>query len=95
MKPIACKLWPFKIHGKPKFGRPNEASYTYRGKKLFIYVDPSCIGIRWGNPTHKFTYKVMPELVEIALGMREKQYYSTSKIHPYSLLLRANRRQLV
>ncbi|RLI42074.1 hypothetical protein DRO69_10795 [Candidatus Bathyarchaeota archaeon] len=80
MKPIACKLWPFKILDKPRFGGPNEAFYNYGDRRLFIYVDPLCRGIRWGNPTQEFACKTMTELVEIALGRREKQYYSTSKI---------------
>lgn len=82
MKPKACKLWPFKIFSRPKFGRPNEAVYKYRDGNLFVYVEPACIGIRWGNPTQEFTYRTMPEFIEVALGLREKQYYSTAKI-PY------------
>lgn len=82
MKPKACKLWPFKILSRPKFGRPNEAICKYRDKNFFAYVDPSCIGIRWGEPTPEFTYRTLTELVEIATGLREKQYYSMSRI-PY------------
>jgi len=77
-KPIACKLWPFKILDKSKFGSPNEALYNYGDQELFVYVDPWCKGIQWGNPTQEFTRKTLAELVEIALGMRRKQYYSTS-----------------
>jgi len=95
MKPRACKIWPFKIHDKPKFGRPNEASYTYIGRKLFIYVDSSCLGTRWGNPTQEFTYKTLPELVEIALGIREKQYYSTSRIPYHPVYLRVRGRKII
>src|SRR3990170_1519988 len=50
MKPTACKLWPFKVLDKPNFGRPDEASYTYKGREFFIYADPFCTGIRWGEP---------------------------------------------
>lgn len=82
MKPKACKLWPFKILSGPEFGRPNEAGYKYKDRNLFVYVDPACIGIRWGKPTQEFTYKTLTELIEIALGLREKQYYSTSRM-PY------------
>ena len=82
MKPKACKLWPFKILSRPKFGRPNEAICKYRDKNFFVYVDPSCIGIRWGKPRSEFTYRTLTELVEIATGLREKQYYSMSRI-PY------------
>jgi hypothetical protein len=80
MKPVACKLWPFKILDRSRFGSPNEALYNYGDRRLFVYVDPWCRGIRWGNPTQGFMGKTMTELVEIALGMREKQYYSTSKM---------------
>jgi Fe-S-cluster containining protein len=80
MKPKACKLWPFKILSRPEFGRPNEASYKYKDRNFFVYVDPACTGIWWGKPTQEFAYRTMPELIEIALGLREKQYYSTSKI---------------
>jgi Fe-S-cluster containining protein len=77
-KPIACKLWPFKILDRSRFGSPNEALYNYGDQRLFVYVDPWCKGIQWGNPTQEFTRKTLAELVEIALGMRRKQYYSTS-----------------
>jgi Fe-S-cluster containining protein len=80
MKPRACKLWPFKIFSRPKFGRSNEAIYKHQDKDLFVYADPACIGIRWGKPMQEFTYRILPEFVEIALGLQEKQYYSTSKI---------------
>lgn len=95
MKPLACKLWPFKIHNNPKFGRPNEASYDYKDKKLFIYVDPSCIGMQWGNPSKEFLSKTMTELVEIALGLREKQFYSTSRIPYHPFYLKPRGRKLI
>jgi len=95
MKPKACKIWPFKVQEKPKFGRPNEASYTYGEKKLFIYVDPSCVGIKWGTPTQEFEYKTIPELIEIALGLRVKQYYSTSRIPYHPVYLKARGRKII
>jgi len=79
MKPMACKLWPFKVSDKPKYGRPNEAVYRYGdGRKLYIYVDPSCIGLHWGTPTQDFLNTTMTEFVDLALGLKEKQFYSTS-----------------
>jgi len=95
MKPKACKLWPFKIQSIPKFGRPDEAIYRYRNKKFFIYVDPSCIGIRWGEPTQEFTYRTLTELVEVAMGLREKQYYSTSRISYRPQYFRVRGRKIV
>jgi len=82
MKPKACKLWPFKILSRPEFGSPNEATYKCMDRNLFVYIDPACIGTRWGKPTQEFTHRTLPEFIEIAVGLREKQYYSTSRI-PY------------
>jgi len=78
MKPLACKLWPFKIMDKPKYGDARKALFNHNGRRLFVYVDPSCPEIRWGKPTVKMMYKVIPEFIEIALGLKEKQLYSTS-----------------
>jgi len=78
MKPLACKIWPFKIVDKPKYGSAREALFEYKGRRLFVYVDPFCPEIRWGKPTPEMTYYVVPEFIEIALGLREKQVYSTS-----------------
>jgi len=79
-KPRACKIWPFKILSRPKYGRPKEAAYTYRGQVFYVYVVPSCSGIRWGTPTEEFAKAVVPEFIDIALGVREKQYYSTARL---------------
>jgi len=79
MKPIACKLWPFKVSDKPKYGRPNEAVFDYGEKKLYVYVDPSCFGLQWGNPTQEFMNGTLMEFVDLALGFRQKQFYSTSR----------------
>lgn len=80
MKPTACKLWPFRISQRPRYGRAREAEYIYAGKKLYIYVDPSCLGLRWGNPTANFTRTTLTEITELALGLRKKQVYSTSRL---------------
>jgi len=95
MKPKACKLWPFKVLSRPKFGRPNEAHYKYGDREFFVYVDPACIGIRWGKPTQEFTYRTLPEFVEIALGLREKQYHSTSKIPYHPRYFRTRGRKII
>lgn len=91
MKPIACKLWPFKILDKPKYGRPNEALYDWNNWKLYVYADSSCIGLRWGNPNPEFANSVLPEFVDLALGRYRKQFHSTSKLfnsqQPYARTL--------
>jgi len=89
MKPVACKLWPFKMSDKPKWGRPNEAAYNYSSMKLYVYVDPSCAGLRWGNPNPEFANTVLPEFVDLALGQRRKQQYSTARLfqaNPWKLI---------
>ena len=95
MKPTACKLWPFKILSRPKFGRPNEASYEYKNRRLYVYVDPSCTGIRWGNPVQDFMQKTITEIVEIALGLRQNQYYSTSRMSYHPVYFRVRGRKIV
>ncbi|MFQ6068135.1 MAG: YkgJ family cysteine cluster protein [Candidatus Bathyarchaeia archaeon] len=78
MKPQACKLWPFKVLDKPKYGDSNHAVYHYGNRRLFIYVDSACKGLRYGMPTQEFAYSVIPEFVEIAFGVRRKQYKTTA-----------------
>ncbi len=85
MKPKACKLWPFKILDKPKFGSPNDAAYYYGHGKLFVYVDGACTGLRFGLPTREFTYSLIPEFIEIALGLRRRQLKTTAAFLGHSL----------
>ena len=80
MKPIACKLWPFKVYTHPRYGRPPQASYEYRDREFFVYADPGCLGLRFGNPSNHLVSNIIPEIVEIALEVREKQVYSTSGV---------------
>jgi Fe-S-cluster containining protein len=78
-KPKACKMWPFKILGKPKYGNAREAAYHYRDSVFYVYIDPICIGTNWGTPSKELIQKTLPEFVDIGLGLKEKQYHSTSK----------------
>jgi len=80
MKPLACKIWPFKVLNHPKFGNPNLAFYKYRNRIFYIYVDPACTGLSWGKPTTDFKFKTLPEFIDVAMRLRRKQFYSTSKI---------------
>jgi Fe-S-cluster containining protein len=80
MKPLACKIWPFKILDYPKFGDSTEAFYRFRERNFFIYVDSECAGLSWGQPTFEFKNKLLPEFIGVALGVRKKQMYSTSNL---------------
>ena len=83
MKPLACKLWPFKILNKPKYGLQNQAEYTYYGnKKLYVYVDSACNGLRPGSPTQELKYSIIPEFIEIAIGQPRRQIRSTAYLKP-------------
>lgn len=94
MKPRACKLWPFKILPRPKYGRANEAVYNYAGKSFFIYADPTCRGLTWGTPTNSFLKTTLAEFLNLALGFREKQVYSTSQIAYNPQYLKPKRQEI-
>ncbi|MEM2337594.1 MAG: YkgJ family cysteine cluster protein [Candidatus Bathyarchaeia archaeon] len=80
MKPIACKLWPFKILTSPRYGYAREAAYPYLGKLLYVYVDSTCTGLRYGRPTWEFANYTIKEFIEIAIGTRKEQSKSTANI---------------
>jgi Fe-S-cluster containining protein len=81
-KPMACRIWPFKILTSPKYGNPTAARYSYRNEEFYVYAVPNCAGITWGRPTAAFTSTVIPEFIDIRLGYRGRQAYSTSRRIP-------------
>jgi Fe-S-cluster containining protein len=82
MKPKACQLWPFKVLSEPKYGFANEAAYQVGSDSLFVYADSMCNGLRLGSPTPEFASITLREFVEIAIGLRESQFKTTSAIGP-------------
>ncbi len=80
MKPVACKLWPFIPLIKPKYGREQEAVFEHSGERFYIYVDPRCPGVTLGRPSLHLLQKVLPEVIELRLGIRTKQRFTTSSI---------------
>jgi len=88
-KPLACKLWPFKVLSKPTYGHPSESIFEYNGQRFYVYIDPFCPGIRWGQPSPELVHKVIPEFIEIALGIRNTQLYSTMILEPRFYLIKA------
>jgi len=79
IKPLACKLFPFRVHSQPVYKRGDRSEYRHRGKTFHVYLDPNCPGIEVGRPGKRFLYQILPEIVEIGMGMRWKQKYTTSK----------------
>jgi hypothetical protein len=68
------------VFDKPKFGRPDEAVYRYRDNNFYVYVDPACTGLIWGKPAPEFKYRILTEFIDVAVGLRNQQFHSTSKI---------------
>src|SRR5512136_679045 len=81
MKPEACKLWPFKVLGTPKYGYAQQAAYNYFGRTLFIYADSNCNGLKYGRPLWGFANFTVKEFTEIALGLNSCQVKSTANIN--------------
>ena len=93
MKPLACKLWPFKVLKWPKYGSASKAQYVYMGRLFYVYVDPHCPQVVLGRPTEHLAHQVIPEVIELSLGLRVEQEKSTASlpaIHP--LYIEARRR---
>jgi Fe-S-cluster containining protein len=79
-KPQACRLWPFKVLDRPRYGTPDEAQYRYGNRKLYVYVDTACLGLKYGAPTREYTYSVISEFVQTAFGVRRRQFKSTARL---------------
>ena len=77
-KPQSCKLWPFKISDRPRYGVSHKAAYWYRNREFYIYADSACVGLNLGLPTQEFTYSVIPEFIEVALRARQQQCKTTA-----------------
>lgn len=86
VKPLVCKLWPFRICSRPSHGDPDSASFTYRQRQVFVYCDPRCTGVHRGPPSPHLVNKVLPELAATALGEGIKQRFSTAQIGPSALV---------
>lgn len=85
MKPHACKLWPFKIYNKPKYGLGREAVFSFKGEVFYIYLDSACEGITYGRPCSHFVDQTIPEFIELSFGSREKQAYSTGNLSVFQI----------
>ena len=79
-KPEACKIWPFKVIAEPKYGEDELAAFEYNGRRLYVYVDKMCNGVRYGQPTWEFRNNTVREFVEISLGARDVQHHATGRL---------------
>ena len=77
-KPIACRLWPFYIFRKPiNNDEAREATFSYHGGVYYVYVDDYCPGLNKGEKPIR--YAIM-EALQIYLGEKHKQKYTTSPL---------------
>jgi Fe-S-cluster containining protein len=81
-KPLACRLFPFKVCFQPPSGRRAEGLFSHSGRRLFIYVDADCRGIEWGAPSMELVRKVLPEFIGLKLKEDRAQFYSTAHVRP-------------
>jgi len=63
------------------YGQEKQAVFPFNGRKFYVYVDPACIGIKWGNPSQRLIEKVIPEFIRIASGQPQPQQYSTANLN--------------
>jgi len=75
IKPLACKLYPFKIREKGE----EEAEFEYKGETFYVYVDAStCPNIVLGKPTPMLK-KLITEAIQIYLGEKRRVELITAK----------------
>jgi hypothetical protein len=80
MKPIICKLWPFKVFPATQRRRHNYARFHYKTGDFFVYLNPYykiCPGINKGAP--KDLPLIVKEIIEIYHNLSRDQQYSTAK----------------
>jgi Fe-S-cluster containining protein len=78
-KPLACKLWPFRVRSEPLVKEQRDGYFRYHNHTFFIYVNPQCPGLTYGKPTQAFQTKILPEFLNIRLGTQHRQFYTTAK----------------
>jgi len=79
VKPLVCKLWPFRVCNHPEHGDPESASFIHRRRQIFVYCDQRCSGVSAGSPSIHLVSSVIPEFAAIALGENVAQTFSTAR----------------
>ncbi len=79
MKPLACRIFPFRLHKNPIYKRGDNSLISFNGEKYHLYLDPVCKGVIHGKPSERFVNMVIPEILKTGIGIAQKQKYSTSK----------------
>lgn len=75
LKPIACKLWPFKVRRGCDDPR---ALFVYEGEEYCVYVNVRCRGVNAG--TLADLVRAICEVIELHKNPNKPQVYSTSRL---------------
>jgi len=76
-KPYVCRMFPFRVAKTARYGNEKLSVFYYRKGVFYVYLDPECQGIALGQPSVEFVTKVIPEFIDIYLGNRPQQRFST------------------
>ena len=79
-KPYLCQMWPFRVLNSPTYGREDRARYEGKDWAVYIYADPRCPAIVYGECTPSFRNDVLKEFVQLAIGKSISQNYSTARV---------------
>ncbi|MHA1603160.1 MAG: YkgJ family cysteine cluster protein [Candidatus Freyarchaeota archaeon] len=75
-KPLACKVWPFKIIEQPLRLEDRElAEYRLWGRRFYVYLNTFCRGINKGAPIEL----TILEAIALHLNLTRKQTLTTSQ----------------
>ncbi|MBO3840179.1 MAG: YkgJ family cysteine cluster protein [Thermoproteota archaeon] len=64
-KPYVCRMFPFRVLRKPKYGNEELSEFKYRTEVFYVYLNRECNGVKLGNSSIRFIERVMPEFVKI------------------------------
>jgi Fe-S-cluster containining protein len=76
MKPYVCKMWPFIVSRKPKYGREDDARWEYSDGEVYVYADPRCPRMIFGKPS-RLTEQMLTEFSDIAFRRQDTQLHTT------------------
>lgn len=79
-KPYVCRMFPFRVAKKAKYGSEELSAFYYKREIFYIYLDPECQGITLGQPSVEFVTNVIPEFIEIYMGNNPQQRFSTGAL---------------
>ena len=77
-KPTLCRLWPFIVCDKPKYGKLDEAVFYHYGEKVYVYVEPHCPSLVWGKPENRLKQTILPEIIDFKFRLKNNRLIHTN-----------------